>query len=461
MPQNPAAVLALATLSLVAHQALAAGSERILGPVPVSSASSFAAHTPLAVRDGVVYVATMEPGPSGDHLGAGDLRTVVRKGVEVAPGTWEWAATTIDDRTVADEWHNTASVGVDEAGHVHVAYNMHNLPWQYQVSREPGDIDSFEFRGQAITQAELDRYRLENKTRFPDLGTAAIPGNQITYPAFENDRAGRLHVTYRFAAKPARRYADRTYSSGFARYDAGARTWTSLGGALRLEDGDHDDTPTTRPRAVASKQGWTSYLPRVTFGPDDVPTLSLMWREGGAGARVTRPCAVRATGDAFTGLDGTPTTTPVLPDDCPGVRSADAGAQYFSLGDAAADSAGRHHLLLSPADGPRTIHAWTGDSWSSEPAPAGAVEIFFDAADNFWAVGTGPSVHVKRAGGNGWETVLSTRDGRCLPHAALDTDGATAYLYTLGCDGANAEVTKLNLGELLGAPVQARRRPGD
>ncbi len=456
---NPGSLVALAVLSALPAVAQSAGSERILDPVTVSAASAFVAHTPVAARDGVVYVATMEPGPGGDRSGAGDLRTVVRKGVETSPGTWSWTATQIDDRTVADKWHNAPSIGLDEAGHVHVAYNMHNLPWQYQVSRAPGDIDSFEFRGQTITQAEMDLYRLQNRTGFPDLGTAAIPGNQITYPAFENDRAGRLHVSYRFAAKPARRWAERTFSSGLARYDVASRTWTALGGPLELSPGDNDTSVSSvaEPRAVAGTTGWTSYLPRVTFGPDNAPTVSLMWREGGAGSHTTSPCAVRSdpSGTNFVALDGSAISAPALPGDCPSVTSADARGRYYSIGDAAADSAGRHHLLLSPVGGSRTIHSWTGESWTSERAPSSAVEIFFDAADNFWAVGTGPSVHVRRAGRSDWETVVSRNDRQCFPHAALDTDGKTAYLFTLGCERATAEVTRLNLGELLGSPIVA------
>ena len=471
-PATPSA-LALAGLAAAACSGVppsladVAGAHRILGPIPVSSASSYVAHTPLAVRNATVYVATLEPGPSGDRPNAGDALTVVRKGVEAAPGDWRWSAVTVDERTVADEWHNAPSVGLDETGHVHVAYNMHNLPWQYVVSAAPGDIDAFEFRGQRISQAELDRYRLENKTRFPGLGNAAIPGTQITYPAFANDPAGRLHVTYRFAAKPARPWLERTMSSGLARYDATTRTWTPLGGLLELAPGDDDGSPShpAPPRAVASATGWTSYLPRVTFAPDGSPTVSFLWREGGAGATTVRPCAVTSdpSGLAFTAPDGTPAPSPAGPDDCPPVGDADPAARYRSIGDAAADSAGHHHLLLSPEDGPRTIHAWDGAGWIAGPAPGGAVEIFFDAADNLWAVGDGSAVHVRRADASGaaglasslgWDNVVPRADDGCFPHAELDADGRTAYVFELGCDAPTASVLRLDLEALLGGPIE-------
>ena len=451
------ACIALACLPGLGHAA--DGAVRVLDSVRVSSASSYTAQTPVAARDGVVYVATMEPGPSGDDSRmAGNLRTVVRKGVETSPGQWSWTATSIEDRTVADAWHNAPAIGIDEAGYVHVAYNMHNLPWQYAVSTAPGSIDAFEFRGQPVTQAELDRYRLQNRTSFPSLGGGAIPGNQISYPAFQNDRAGRLYATYRFAARPARAWSQRNLSAGVARYDAGSRAWRPLGGVLDLAPGDHDGTvePADAPRAVASSSGSTPYVPRLTFGPDDAPTVSLMWRGGGPGEKINRPCALEGdvAGLDFTGLDGAPVTSPAVPDDCPAVASADAGIEYYSIGDVAADSAGHHHMLLSPAGRGREIHSWTGDRWTSEPAPGEAVEIFFDPADNLWAVAMGPAVYVRRAGSTEWENVVGHGGRECLPHAALDTGGRTAYVFTLGCDSATASVTKLDLEALLGGPIE-------
>lgn len=96
---------------------------------------------------------------------------------------------------------------------------MHNLPWQYQVSLAPHDISAFEFRGQEISDAEFDRYYIENKTSFPTQGTADIPGNQISYPAFYKDAIGDIYVTYRFAAQPSLAYKDRHFSSAIAKYD--------------------------------------------------------------------------------------------------------------------------------------------------------------------------------------------------------------------------------------------------
>ena len=113
-----------------------------------------------------------------------DLHTILRQGTQDESGEWQWQTTLIEDRTIYDSWHNAPSVAVDRNGFVHVVYNMHNFPWQYKRSENPHDIDSMLFRGQAVTMAEIERTKFENKTTFPTLGTAEIPGNQITYPAF-------------------------------------------------------------------------------------------------------------------------------------------------------------------------------------------------------------------------------------------------------------------------------------
>ena len=41
---------------------------------------------------------------------------------------------------------------------------MHNMPWQYVVSRQPYNIREFEFRGQAVSDDELATVKFRNKT---------------------------------------------------------------------------------------------------------------------------------------------------------------------------------------------------------------------------------------------------------------------------------------------------------
>jgi len=130
-----------------------------------------------------------------------------------------------DTRTLLDPYHTQPSLAFDRNGYLHVAYNMHNLPWQYVVSHQPYDVRQFDFNGQSVTLSQLDALRLSNKTHYPDVGKAQIPGNQITYPAFFKNRAGDLYLTYRYALRPARAWEERARAAGVARYDADNRTW--------------------------------------------------------------------------------------------------------------------------------------------------------------------------------------------------------------------------------------------
>ena len=438
------------------------GVERILEGLPVSTSQWHVQMTPVATFGDAVYIANVEPGERGDPPRGLGLRTVLRKGVPDGAGGWRWSASLVDDNTAHDIWHSAPGIGVDETGRVHIAYNMHNLPWQYAVTAEPGNIDSVEFRGQAITDAELERYRFENKTNFPTLGSAAIPGNQVTYPAFVNDAAGRLYVTYRFAAKPQRAFERRTMSSGAARHDAATGAWESLGGLLDFADGDFAAGGTTDPdslRAIASETGWTSYAANLMPRPGGGFAVSSMWREGIAGASTTRPCVIMTDdGTSFTTMEGTPIAMPLGPADCGNVGAPD-GRSYRSINASVADSAGRPALLLDVIGGAREIRRWTGTGWARQDSPSGATEIFFDAADNLWAVGSGLQIQVQRAGTEGWE-VLRAGDGRvdCFPRAGLDRGRRIAFLYAQGCDtnGANrASVTRVDLGALLGTPLPA------
>ena len=426
----------------------------VLEALPVSGAQAHAQQSPLVARDGAVYVANIEPGPRGDVDGL-DLLTVVRRGTP-GPGDadgWTWTATTIDGRTAHDPWHSAPAIGMDERGRVHVAWNMHNLPWQYGVSTRPHDIAEFEFRGQAIDDAALRRYKFENRTNFPAPGSAAIPGNQITYPAFFNDREGRLWVTYRFAARPARAFERRAMSSGVARHDARTGAWRAIGGELELAPGDFDGPAedAERLRALASEDGWTSYAPRLSFGPGGRVNANFLWREGIAGPELTRPCLlVSDDGAAFRTVDGAPVALPATSEGCGAMD--DGRTEYYSITDAESDAAGEPHVVLSPVEGGRLLFSHEGDAWSAEPTPWAASEIFFDADDNLWAAATGPHLFVRPAGEpdwiDAWRPAEADATG-CRPRAALDEARRVAYVYTMDCELDLVSVRRVDLDALL------------
>lgn len=430
----------------------------VLDALPVSGAEVHTQQSPLAVHGGAVYVANIEPGPNGDVDGL-DLVTVVRRGTPDGSGEWRWTSNTIDRRTAFDRWHTAPGIGIDERGYVHVAWNMHNLPWQYGVSTKPDSIADFEYRGQPISDAELRRYKVENRTRFPAPGSAAIPGTQITYPAFANDPRGRLWVTYRFAGKPNREFEERMMSSGVARYDAESREWTAVGGVIDLAPGDYEGPAgdAARLRALAGEDGWTSYLPRLAFGENGRMSISMLWREGIAGEELTHPCLLvsdDADGDAsggapsFRTMGGEPVALPATPRDCGPLD--DGEGMYYSMSAVAADSTGTPRVVLSLADGGRVLYSFEEGEWRSEPTPWAASELFFDAHDNAWAIATGPHVFVRPKGETEWHDVWSVEGGTgCRPRAVLDRPADVAWIYTMGCEENVVSVYRAELERLL------------
>lgn len=201
-------VLAVAGLCLAGY-GNAAEQVRVLPTFDVAPSNINSFNTPVAYWQGDVYTANVEPGMGmpGIHL-----KTVVRKCALGNAASCTWESKVVDDATLDDMYHTQPSIAVDRAGYVHVAYNMHHMPWQYSVSTRPGDISTFNFMGEPITAAQKALVKLANQTPFFSIGKAAIAGNQITYPAFYYDQNRDLYVTYRFATRPKLAFADRAYA---------------------------------------------------------------------------------------------------------------------------------------------------------------------------------------------------------------------------------------------------------
>lgn len=411
--------------------------EKIIDNLTVSESQLMVQQTPVDTQHGYVYTVNIEHGVNGDINGT-NLHTVVRKGIQQEDGSWTWESTLVENRTVYNKWHTAPSVVADKDGFVHVAYNMHNYPWQYKRSSQPHDINGFDFHGQEITQAEIDRSKFENKTSFPTLGHADIPGNQITYPAFYKDRDRDVYATYRFAAKPKRSFEERTMSGGIAAYDTQLQTWRAIGGTIPVTESvdydAHSDAPSS-PTALASETGWTIYHPRLMFGPANELNVNWFFRSGIAGAEYTRPCFVKSMDTySFTEADGSAVTLPMSSGDC-GNIGYDDNAEFYSIGNSAMDSSGKPHIVVSPIGGSRQIVSYdsSNNSWNREDSPNNATEIFFDSEDNMWAVASGIKVMRKLRDSNTWETVY-TDSGSCYPKAAVNEIGDTAFIHSHACD---------------------------
>ena len=423
---------------------------KILDKHVVSTSQLMVQQTPVDTHDGYVYTANIEHGINGDSNDI-SLNTVVRQGTQNTNGSWSWISKVIEDRTVYDQWHTAPSVATDSAGFVHVTYNMHNFPWQYKVSTLPNSLDNFEFRGQAISDAELNRSKFENKTTFPTLGQADIPGNQITYPAFFKDRNQDLYISYRFAAKPKRSFEDRTMSAGIATYDTQLKAWSAIGGPISVQEGydfDAHANADTQQKSVASNTGWTVYHPRLTFGPENAMNVNLFFRQGIAGAELGKPCFIKSQDRfSFEDLSGTPVAVPLSAADCGNMGFPDE-QQFYSIGNSAMDSGGNPHIVLSPHGDSRKIAKFDAvtNTWNFDNSPSNATEIFFDGEDNLWAIATGIKVMVLANGSSTWTTVYEDPDNAsCFPKVTVNDSMDTAFIHTHACDQKTITIYGLRL----------------
>lgn len=422
---------------------------KILTDLPVSTSQTNVQQSPVDSSGRYLYTANIERASSRDGKGA-PLRTVLRQGYQRADNTWEWKNVTVDERTLYNRWHTAPSVAVDKAGKIHIAYNMHNFPWQYKKSDQAHNINSLVFRGQPITDAELKLAEEKNQTRFPTLGSADIPGNQITYPSFYKDRNGKLFVSYRFAAAPKRGFSERTMSTGIASYDTNSNKWTSVGARFNHTNGDFDADSTSPGAAVvfAGKRGWTSYLARVAFSKQNELVASMFWRSGIAGRQVSMPCVIRSMGsNDVVDMKGSSMSFPIQPDKC-GNIGVNNNMAFYSIGSFTIDNQDNPYLLMSPTEGSRFISRYDSSQqrWIQEKAPQGATEIFFDKDNNLYAIASGIKIYKRASVNSKWETIYSDSSANnCYPKVNLDARGESAFIHAQSCDEKHITIYGLKL----------------
>lgn len=422
--------------------------ELILDALTVSMSQVNSQMTPIASAHGYVYIANIEHGPYGDEDGV-RLNTVVRKGNQNTDGTWYWDSALVEDRTVFDKWHTAPSIDVDKDGQVHIAYNMHNVPWQYKRTSEPHNINSFEFLGQYISQDEIDRWKFENSTSFPTLGYAAIPGTQITYPRFEKDADGELYVSYRFATRPKRSWPERAFGAGIAEYSRTQQTWTAIGESLDLSNADYEYHPNAplSSKPFAAKIGWTAYHPSLVFNNYGMGVL-MFWRDGTAGGSTTKPCFAWSDNKLdFKTMSGLPLSLPLQPEDCSNLGFLDT-ENFYNIADSEIDSEGNIFITLNPTENHRLLMIYDSEKmeWSKEAAPNGVDEIFVDTQDNLWAVASGIKIYKRTSITGTWQVVYSKQSTNyCYPRATISDDGKNAFIHTQNCNLQDVSVFGLRL----------------
>lgn len=417
----------------------------VLPDVPVSPQARNLFSTPTGLCGDKLIVASVEEGSRN----ANRLTTVVRLGSQDKDGRWQWQRIVLEDRTLPDITHTQPSVGIDSRQRVHIAYNMHNMPWQYVVSRTPCSIDDFEFRGTAMSDADLHTAYEENRSPWADAGAAAIPGNQITYPAFFNDRNGDLYVTYRFAVRPARPWLERAFGGGIARFDAGSQRWSPIGGEVPLSSRDaRPATAETKSYPFAWEPGWTVYHPRLWFDRNNAMYVTWMWRKEQAGIETNHPSfAMRPTPQApFQRADGSPYELPIGLSEA-GVIDAFEPEHMFHAGTSiTTDEQGAPLVVLESDDKtPRTLVAYdaTKKRWRvAEPTPSGAPWVVCEDDGACWAYATGPRIYRRKSQESRWKLVYQ-QDGYCDPKPLHALGSHRRFLHLTRCDWRTARVIEL------------------
>lgn len=374
--------------------------------------------TPIATgTDGAIYVCYIDP----------DLDTrIARK----HPVTGVWSETVLEPLTQADAFHTQCSVGLDAAGYVHVVYNMHNTPWQYKRSDAPHSIASMTFLGQnAGTIPGKSSPQDGNCTgqcaidwNTDEPGIAAIPGNQITYPHFANDAAGRLYLAFRQCYLCSAAFHSREWSAGLVVYDTTTQTWSRVGGVRPFA---HD----------------TAKLPLgVTMFGDAAGRLHAAWvwcnhytQAEGAAPCETQPNFVTYAytddgGATWRQSNGTAMTLPLSPTGSETVVGPSwfddvSAAGYFQPQTqmmASLQAAGRPFLLVQPhiSNSPLGISRgyvrYTAGAWTYPPVNIGfSPSIFYEDALGVWtAVSSGLRLHRSTNQGTNWTvTTLDTTRG--------------------------------------------------
>lgn len=441
-------ILSLPLSGIVLFSAAANGAEIsvevMLPPIAVDAAGDKNVFsTAFAYSDGQLFTVHVEPPPTTPSNGV-DLQTVVRHGQRQSDGSWLWTAKLLEERTILDTWHTQASIGLDKEGYVHVAYNMHNMPWQYSVSKQPYDISTFTFRGEPVTLGEIKAVKYLNRTPFPGIGSGSIPGNQVTYPMFFNDNSSELYVSYRYATRPARNWSQRGFAGGLARYDTEQKRWHSIGGPVELAPGDATNAPVSAYTApLVFEDTYSVYLITLAFDKHNGMHAVWTWRPGGAGEDNVIPSyAYAPDGGFFARADGSPYVLPIRLRDADAIVTRDEAQKFYAPKSIAVLPDGTPLIIVQSVSSGRKLIAYdtARRAWSlPSPTPNGAMEVVVDRRGRIWAFATGLKVFMKENLTHPWREV-GTISGLCSPKVRYFPAESRFVVHAKTCDGRRATI---------------------
>lgn len=267
----------------------------------------------------------------------------------------EWRFVRIPHAGRVQDAHNVISLGVSPDGRVHLAYDHHNGPLRYRISRSPGELD----------------FGLEE----PMTGRRE---ERVTYPQFVSAPDGRFYFFYR----------DGRSGQGdlcLNRYERGA--WRPLHHPLVSGEGR------------ASPYWW-----RPAVGPDGSLHLAWCWRRTPDASTNFNVCYAvsRDGGERWERSDGTPYTLPITAGQAEVADPVPEGANLINQCSSFVDRQGRPHLVHyrnDPAGVPQIYHVVRDEAgWRASAVTARTRPFSLAGGGSLRLPLSRPDVVVDRAG---------------------------------------------------------------
>lgn len=312
-------------------------------------------------------------------------RTVI-KSIDKTNRIKSWV---LEENNLNDPYHAQPSIGVDRDGYIHATYNMHSSPWQYSKSILPQNIEQWQFLGQNL-DGPSDKLA---STRILGKGTAAIPGNRITYQYMANDRNGQLYACFREATHNTKdvSYSDETWSLGLVKYSEKTKTWERLG---------ISESP------LATQAGQIALGCRIYFDTSNNLHLSWIWHvnyfnNGHSKPKIIAYATSSDGGKSFKNINSKALNLPIGLNADNHVLDSDFYESYTRVG------VGPAVVILPSPDSKkrRSIVVKEGNQWSPpRPLPFGAVEILevHSLNTNIIAISSGLRFHISTDQGKTW-----------------------------------------------------------
>jgi len=355
------------------------------------------ANSPLASFNGNVYLLYVREDPNNNEK----YQTIVAR--SQANGIWSYSV--VDDNTRYDPYHNHPSLAVDSLGFVHIAYNMHNTPWQYKVSKNPEDISEWEFKGQYAgeqtggTTANNSDCTDDCADNWYSTGTASIPGNQITYPYFIADNNGVLYLTFReciVCSEPIDNHRHR--GSGLVKYDVNNKSWSRVGNTHFIADQSY----LGQILRLSFDKNNHMYLSWV-FGPHYSPSSNTYYAE----SKYLGHAISTDNGNSFHTVNGTSYSLPIDYSQYSQILDPEwslSAGEYMSGYSEIGALNGFPHISLRPRNINRAWINYDGNNWTTPSAlnNNNAYHFLINYNDKIYSVSSN-RLHRSMDGGNNWE----------------------------------------------------------